>query len=657
MTLTKDIAAKFAVAAVAVAMIFSAYAPAAQAQTTEDLQQMINDLLAQVAGLQGQLGGEASPAGVASGICPYTWTRDLSQGSEGADVMKLQQFLNSNVDTRVSASGAGSVGAETMYYGPATAAAVSKMQVMYRSEVLTPGGLVNPTGYFGPSSRAKANALCVAAPVDGGDMDEDEDEDEDEDDNGPVSLQGEASLDSAEIDGASDDEVEEGASDAEVAEFTVEFTDGDAEISRIDVKFEKAGANAEDAFETISLWVDGDMVAERDADDEDEYQSDEMTMRFSGLDIIAMEDEEVEIVIAVTTQDNLDAAELGAWDVSVESMRFFDADGVATTDSAALFGADFGETETFTIQVAGFEDELVVKNSNNDPDSATLQVEDNSKSDWYTVFAFDLDTDDSINDIEVTTLGFDVTTLVANADDVIDDAELVIDGETITDWDFTGGSATTMGIVFDVDGDITIDAGDRVEAELMLRFKSANGVNYSNGETVSAVVDVAVLESEGVEDVVASGAASGDTHTLQTEGISTTMTDDSAVVTTGDNAGDDYATFEIEVEVTAFEQDAYIPTDGSTIDAFIVTNAGATSTATVVLDSSADEVNDRFEITEGETETVTLTVTYGPGVGGDIVRLRLNSIGFYDASVAGTLATQLTLPASDYRTDLVTIVN
>jgi len=47
-TLTKDITAKFAVAAVAVAMIFAAFAPSAQAQTTEDLQQMINDLLAQV---------------------------------------------------------------------------------------------------------------------------------------------------------------------------------------------------------------------------------------------------------------------------------------------------------------------------------------------------------------------------------------------------------------------------------------------------------------------------------------------------------------------------------------------------------------------------------------------------------------------------------
>ncbi|MEZ4195039.1 MAG: peptidoglycan-binding domain-containing protein [Candidatus Paceibacterota bacterium] len=163
MTITKDFASKAAVAFVAVAMVFSMFAPSAKAQSTEDLQAMINNLLAQIASLQSQVGQGGTS--VASGVCPYTWTRDLNVGATGADVMKLQQFLNANADTRVAASGAGSVGAETEFYGPATAAAVSKMQVMYRAEILSPAGLVNPTGYFGPSTRAKANALCVAAPV------------------------------------------------------------------------------------------------------------------------------------------------------------------------------------------------------------------------------------------------------------------------------------------------------------------------------------------------------------------------------------------------------------------------------------------------------------------------------------------------------------
>ena len=153
-----NVASKLFVAFVAVAMLFTLVTPA-KAATTDELQEMINTLLAQVASLQGQVGQGGQS--VASGVCPYTWTRTLTMGTTGADVMKLQQFLNADVDTRVSASGVGSVGMETEYFGGATAAAVSKFQTKYRSDVLSPAGLVNPTGTFGPASMAKANMICT----------------------------------------------------------------------------------------------------------------------------------------------------------------------------------------------------------------------------------------------------------------------------------------------------------------------------------------------------------------------------------------------------------------------------------------------------------------------------------------------------------------
>lgn len=662
MTITKDFAAKLAVAFVAVAMVFSAFATSAKAQTTEDLQQMINDLLAQVAALQSQVGQEATSA---ASVCPYTWTRDLSSGSTGMDVMKLQQFLNADADTRVAAEGAGSAGMETEYYGPATAAAVSKFQVKYRAETLSPSNLVNPTGYFGPSSRAKANSLCVAAPVvDDSSDDSMDDSMDDSDDSEDITLGGEASMKDASLDDASDDDVEEGAEDVEIAELTVEFEDGDAEISRIDVTLNPStsGVDPWDVLETVSLWVDGDKIAEENADDEDDYLSDDMTLRFSGLDLIAEEDEEVEITIAATIQNGIDSTDLGDVVVSIDSLRFFDADGVATTENDPTSG----DTATFTIEEEGVDDELIVKTSSNDPDSSTLQVEDDSRSDWYTVFVFDLDTDDSVNDIEINELELTVTVSSSTYDALVDDAELVIDGVTIDDFTVADGGTLTADLTFDVDGDVVIDAGDRVEAELMLRFNSLDLGN--EGVTVDAKITAAqadLIEAEGADDLddtQTSGAATGDAHTLRTSGIDVSVESTDADVTVNDGALNDYATYVIEVEVTAFEQDVYIAIDDTvSLDWDLENSAGTdytvpTASSSVVLTSTADDDGTYFEITEGETETLTLTVTYTPEVANRAARLVLNSIAFDETAVAPT-QTQTTLPASDYRTAVVTIVN
>jgi hypothetical protein len=102
------------------------------------------------------LNGQATPGtggstGGTGGACPAL-SRDLQQGSTGADVMALQKFLNGSADTRVSASGAGSPGNETSTFGPATKAAVIKFQTKYN---------VTPiAGYVGAKTRAQIAAVC-----------------------------------------------------------------------------------------------------------------------------------------------------------------------------------------------------------------------------------------------------------------------------------------------------------------------------------------------------------------------------------------------------------------------------------------------------------------------------------------------------------------
>jgi len=134
-------------------------APVASAQTAAELQAQIAGLLATIQALQAQLGNLGGSTG---GSCSFTFTLNLKVGSTGTEVMNLQKFLNMSADTKVSASGAGSPGNETSYFGPATQAAVIKFQNKYKAEVLTPVGLSSGTGFWGASSRAKANMLCSA---------------------------------------------------------------------------------------------------------------------------------------------------------------------------------------------------------------------------------------------------------------------------------------------------------------------------------------------------------------------------------------------------------------------------------------------------------------------------------------------------------------
>ena len=128
--------------AVAMALSLTLVVPKAGALTLEEALAQLQVLQAQLAQLKAQQAGGATAC---------TFTRSLFLGVSDPQVKCLQQYLN-GAGYAVSASGAGSVGNETNYYGSRTKAAVAKWQAA--------NNVAPAVGYFGPISRAKYSAVA-----------------------------------------------------------------------------------------------------------------------------------------------------------------------------------------------------------------------------------------------------------------------------------------------------------------------------------------------------------------------------------------------------------------------------------------------------------------------------------------------------------------
>lgn len=105
--------------------------------------------IALLAGMTAPLPGEAAIS------------QNLRLGSRGLQVRELQKILNLDPQTRLAASGPGSPGNETDYFGPITYSATLRFQQKYSAEILTPIGLAAPTGFVGTQTRRILNLLIL----------------------------------------------------------------------------------------------------------------------------------------------------------------------------------------------------------------------------------------------------------------------------------------------------------------------------------------------------------------------------------------------------------------------------------------------------------------------------------------------------------------
>ena len=676
MTTTNNIVAKLAVAFVAVAMAFSLVAPAAQAQDVSSMS--LEQLIALVNSLQNQLSGSAT----SSSTCSYTFTRSLGQGTSGADVMNLQKFLNSDPDLVISLSGAGSPGMETSFYGSLTAAAVSKFQTKYSADVLVPVGLTSPTGYFGPSSMAKANALCNSTPTPTGPGTS----------TGTDDLEGGAgSIDSADFSSAlNNEEVGEGQDDAEVAGLEIEADGSDIELTSVAIKFDHAGGTEVSGSATrlnkyaseVSIWLAGEEVARMDTED---FSKDSTGVYSKNISLeagaIIREGDIEDLVVALSGVSNLDSGDVAEeWTVEFESVRYRDAQGAVITDSST---EDIGgATRTFSFEdfAAATDMEFKVRSGDTDINTAqTIEVSSTTKKTNVSVLSFTAEVEGN-SDMLLDEVTIDATTTNDVLTGVVATAYLYMDGDKVGSESVTSAMATAGEFQFN-DLDLDLSAGDTYEFEVRVDFQKATG-SFVTGTTLDVDVssgdidDTAkwVVEDEQGDTVAAadrSGSASADAHTLVTEGVNITLGSTSAVeVVDANSTAANYGKFTMEVKVTAIGDTIYV----------LETAASSTSASTtaglsyVFEDTAGNQIStgsstsgsfshksggtvdgSSIRVDEGSTVTFEFVGTYDPTSAGQL-RARVVGVGF-GTTDAGTGSSQTATPVSDYRSGNVFINN
>ena len=96
----------------------------------------------------------------AANSCVFTSKKYLRVGARHNDVLVAQRILNQDPSTRLSVSGLGSVGKETLFFGKLTRLAIIKFQTKYKAKILTPRKLLKASGVLDASTRAQMLLLC-----------------------------------------------------------------------------------------------------------------------------------------------------------------------------------------------------------------------------------------------------------------------------------------------------------------------------------------------------------------------------------------------------------------------------------------------------------------------------------------------------------------
>jgi len=568
-----------------------------------------------------QIAAAKAALGCGSVTAPaYTFTRDLTVGSTGADVTALQNMLG--------------VSPATGYFGSITKAAVVAYQ--------TSKGIAPAAGYVGPLTRA---ALNYVAPVTTPTTPSTPATSELEGTDGTI-----ASM--TQLSSYNNEEIGAGQEDVKVMGFEVSASkDGDIQLKSVKLTFSSTGNDTTDSdrlsdyVDSVSIMAGSEVVATADVSDFTKDATGVYSKTMSLDNVIVTADDEVKMYVAINAVSNLDSGDIDSdsWTVGIVNIRYVDGGGVTTTESDIIpadidyHAAGDGVAFDFVSFSAAADTELKITVDSATPDADIVLVDDDSATDEVVLLKGKIqvkgDSDVWLDELPITLTTAEAT----DVDNITDSLTLTIDGEDYSET--VNLDAVTGTVTFD-NLDLTLDAGKTYSFTISADILALDGGDFDEGDTLTASLTTtnrAAIVAENEEgDALAlgerTGSATGKAQEFRTQGISVSLVSVTSASSNDTGAANDTATFTIKFKVTAVGEDAYLATVVANGYTYTVDLAGTATTggvSAVITNNTDASLTDAYNwlIEEGTNETLTLTIArvpYGEA-----------AVGLYKAALTG----------------------
>lgn len=649
---TKKVATVLVGSVLVLALSFAVVTPA-KADLLSELQAQVQALLAQISAL-----GGGSTMTSASGCFAFTMTHQ--QGDTGGEVMQIQKFLNSH-GAMVAASGAGSPGNESMYFGAMTKAAVAKWQAA--------NGVTPAAGYWGPVTRAKVASVCATTGGSTGGT------------TGGETLNGSAgSISVTETSADVEEDVYTGETE-KVLGFKVEASGSDVRVTNVRVKFTYTGASTgsdrlDNYADDISIWADGNKIASMAPSSFVRDSSGVYSASIPVAQVVRMgSSKKVTFHVGFTADDSIDSDDASkTWTVDLVQTRYTDPSGATLFDTTG----SIQNTGVNVQRVSSSSDvKLRMSEASGNPKAGNVEVSDDSTTE-ITLAEFTLKAEGA--DMEFDTLKATSTVAgVSTTSDMVQEFYLMRGSTQLAEVSASSAASATQGLTFDLDDTEMIDQDQTVTYKIVAKVNEIGG-NFGNGDSISVAVSNSVWNidakatTDGKSVTNRSGSVTTYTQTLFSSGIMVAKVGESFTHNPQDTSANSTGEFKVTLRVTAFgDDDVYIPLNTT---ASTTANAGTTGVSYGLLDNSSTATStgatatltrvsggtvetNSVKIGAGSSADLLLTVTFNPAVPATTGQWRVQVWGVGQAATDSATATSFTAttPVADFRTGYYTVNN